>query len=176
MSPVSSVFLDYEYTVDIVMTLGGSFGTTKKTIGRLPLKIVTIRTASKTESVDSPGNICNLDGNAARTAYSDSSNDSGKSLRDSLSVLNLSIGHSSLEDKASSATKSGSTPNPLSHNGSPANTLTDFQFESSYKYNAGLGSSGADDGSYPCLLTFLQNGEKIPMPELEAINIGSNTM
>ncbi|KAJ2752917.1 hypothetical protein H4S06_003840, partial [Coemansia sp. BCRC 34490] len=43
MSPVSSVYLDYEYTVDIAMTLGGSFGTTKKATGRLPLKIVTSR-------------------------------------------------------------------------------------------------------------------------------------
>ncbi|KAJ2705589.1 hypothetical protein FB645_002280 [Coemansia sp. IMI 203386] len=176
MSPVSSVFLDYEYTVDIAMTLGGSFGTTKKTIGRLPLKIVTIRTASKTESFDSHGNVCNLDSSGGLAAYYDTSNDSGKSLRDSLSVLNLSIGHSSEDKTSSSGIHGGSTPTPLLHNGSPANTLTDFQFDSGPKNNADLGSSGIDDGSYPCLLSFLQNGERIPMPELEAINIGSNMM
>ncbi|KAJ1643143.1 hypothetical protein LPJ64_005050 [Coemansia asiatica] len=179
MSPVSSVFLDYEYAVDIAMTLGGSFGTTKKTIGRLPLKIVTIRTASKSESTDSPGNTCTLDNNGGHTAvYPDTSNNSGKSLRDSLSVLNLSIGHSSDDkDKASLGLHAGgSTPNPLLHNGSPANTLTDFHFETTSKHNTDLGSSSIDEGGYPCLLTFLQNGERIPMPELEAINIGSNMM
>ncbi|KAJ2790104.1 hypothetical protein H4R20_007070, partial [Coemansia guatemalensis] len=47
ISPVSSVFLDFEYTVDIAMTIGGSFGTTKRAIGRLPLRIATMRTAVK---------------------------------------------------------------------------------------------------------------------------------
>ncbi|KAJ1833160.1 hypothetical protein LPJ63_002972 [Coemansia sp. RSA 2711] len=150
MSPVSSVYMDFEYSVDINMTIGSSFGTSKKAAGRLPLRIATVRTAAK------PGDSATPDG--ASHALTDPA-ESTRSLRDSMSCLNLSIAHSddALANKG---------------NGSPANTLTEIQFE---------GPGGANDGKltngcYPCLLSFIQNGDKIPMPELEAINIGSNLM
>ncbi|KAJ2784268.1 hypothetical protein GGI15_002317 [Coemansia interrupta] len=166
MSPVSSAFLDYEYTLDVSMTIGGSFGSTKKTAGRLPLKIVTVRTAAKCDSAEIPS------GSVLGDSVFPDPADSGKSLRDSLSVLNLSIGQS--DDKPSSI--HGSHSHAAQHNGSPANTLTEFHFEAS-KGAARLDDTHmVDDGSYPSLLTFLQNGDRIPMPELEAINIGSNLM
>ncbi|KAJ2338998.1 hypothetical protein GGF43_006751, partial [Coemansia sp. RSA 2618] len=152
ISPVSSVYLDFEYSVDISMTIGGSFGTSKRAAGKLPLKIATVRTAAKTSNGAS--------GDACSQVLSDPA-ESTRSLHDSLSCLNLSIAHS--DDVLSASHKS---------NGSPANTLTEVHFE-------GPGGGGAHEGKltngcYPCLLSFIQNGEKIPMPELEFINIGSN--
>ncbi|KAJ2660428.1 hypothetical protein IW148_003793 [Coemansia sp. RSA 1199] len=153
MSPVSSVYLDFEYTVDISMTIGGSFGTSKRVAGKLPLKIATVRTAAKTSD-------CTSDGRSQ--ALSDPA-ESTRSLRDSLSCLNLSIAHS---DEALS-------PSHKSNSGSPANTLTEIHFEGP---GGGPYDGKLTNGSYPCLLSFIQNGDKIPMPELESINIGSNLM
>ncbi|KAJ2082394.1 hypothetical protein H4R24_001630 [Coemansia sp. RSA 988] len=155
ISPVSSVFLDFEYTVDISMTIGGSFGTTKRAVGRMPLRIATMRTAVKTSGVRSGM------GDSGSQALTDPTG-STQSLRDSMSCLNLSIAHSD------------ETTGGLQANSSPANTLTEIQFE-------GPGTAAQDDakltdGCYPCLLSYIQNGEKIPMPELESINIGSNLM
>ncbi|KAJ2158482.1 hypothetical protein GGF46_003740 [Coemansia sp. RSA 552] len=149
MSPVSSVYLDFEYTVDISMTIGGSFGTSKKAVGKLPLRIATTRTAVKTDrsgSVDDTGS----------QALSDPMG-STHSLRDSLSCLNLSIAHS--DDTPLGAGSS---------NASPATTLTEIHFE-----GPGSGSKLADS-SYPCLLSFIENGERVPTPELEIINIGTS--
>ncbi|KAJ2790782.1 hypothetical protein H4R20_006957 [Coemansia guatemalensis] len=87
---------------------------------------------------------------------------STQSLRDSMSCLNLSIAHSD------------ETPDAFQANCSPANTLTEIQFEGSG--NAARDDAKLTNGCYPCLLSYIQNGEKIPMPELEAINIGSNLM
>ncbi|KAJ2723692.1 hypothetical protein GGI07_002487 [Coemansia sp. Benny D115] len=170
MSPVSSVFLDYEYTVDMYLTIGGSFGTTRKTAGRLPLKIVTMRTAAKTSSEPSGAATISTATGGGGGGLHDPTVDDGRSLRDSLSVLNLSIAH---PDDGHSG-----SPHPLhggAHNGSPANTLTDFHFDNGAAAG-GAASSLESDGGYPCLLSYLQNGEKIPIPELESINIGSNLM
>ncbi|KAJ1989776.1 hypothetical protein GGI25_004705 [Coemansia spiralis] len=145
ISPISSVFLDYEYTVDISMTLGGSFGTTKRAHGKLPLKIVTCRKAVAAAHT----------GQRANSSSSQALTDPD-SLRDSLSCLDLSLVHS--EEAAAH------------ENGSPATTLTEFQFDR--KSDVKLDESG----NYPCLLSFIQNGERIPAPELEFINIGSNKM
>ncbi|KAJ2814838.1 hypothetical protein GGI24_006250, partial [Coemansia furcata] len=104
MSPVSSVFLDFDYTVDIAMTLGGNFGTTKKAAGKLPLKIVTIRTAAKvgaaTENTLRESAVLSeavvassaVAGSAERRGSG--SEESTDSVRDSLSCLNLSIASS----------------------------------------------------------------------------------
>ncbi|KAJ1835903.1 hypothetical protein LPJ73_007682 [Coemansia sp. RSA 2703] len=166
MSPVSSVFLDYEYTIDVSMTIGGSFGSTKRTVGRLPLKIVTVRTAAKCDSAEIASG-----GVLGDSVFPDPA-DSGKSLRDSLSVLNLSIGQS--DDKPSSI--NGSQGHAAQHNGSPANTLTEFHFETSKGATGSDDAHMVDDGTYPSLLAFLQNGDRIPMPELEAIKIGPSLM
>ncbi|KAJ2612512.1 hypothetical protein H4S08_002666 [Coemansia sp. RSA 1365] len=155
ISPVSSVFLDFEYTVDISMTIGGSFGTTKRAVGRLPLRIVTMRTAVK-----NGGNGSGIGDRRSQTLTDPTG--SLQSLRDSMSCLNLSIAHSD------------ETPGGLQTNSSPANTLTEIHFESSS--NAAKDDAKLTDGCYPCLLSYIQNGDKIPMPELEAINIGSNLM
>ncbi|KAJ2219097.1 hypothetical protein IW143_002836 [Coemansia sp. RSA 520] len=152
MSPVSSVYLDFEYTVEIAMTIGGSFGTSKRVVGKLPLKIATVRTAAKASD-------CMGDG---RSQTLSDPTESTRSLRDSLSCLNLSIAHS---DEALS-------PSHKSSSGSPANTLTEIHFEGP----GGPYDGKLTNGSYPCLLSFIQNGDKIPMPELESINIGSNLM
>ncbi|KAI7827231.1 hypothetical protein BX661DRAFT_182894 [Kickxella alabastrina] len=183
MSPVSSVFLDYEYTVDMSLSIGGSFGTTKKTAGRLPLKIVTVRTAAKASSESTvaastanmtactPNTVTSmLSGDSSGHTFSDTS-DSSRSLRDSLSVLNLSISGS---NKASPSSTNMSMGHSM-HKGSPTNTLTEFQLDggNATKYHS---DGQLLDDSYPCLLSFIQNGEKIPIPELESIKIGSNLM
>ncbi|PIA14220.1 hypothetical protein COEREDRAFT_82893 [Coemansia reversa NRRL 1564] len=155
ISPVSSVFLDFEYTVDISMTIGGSFGTTKRAVGRLPLRIVTMRTAVKTGGSGSGV------GDRRSQTLTDPTG-SLQSLRDSMSCLNLSIAHSD------------ETPGGLQANSSPANTLTELHFETSR--TAAKDDAKLTDGCYPCLLSYIQNGDRIPMPELEAINIGSNLM
>ncbi|KAJ2768794.1 hypothetical protein IWQ56_002804, partial [Coemansia nantahalensis] len=153
MSPVSSVYLDFEYVVDISMSIGGSFGTTKRALGRIPLKIATVRSAAKPGSL---GAACSTEmGSQALTDLTASS----YSLRDSMSCLNLSIAQS--DDAPGSG---------FSSNGSPANTLTEVHFEAP---GAAHGDSRLVDGSYPCLLSFIQNGEKVPAPALEFINIGT---
>ncbi|KAJ2711994.1 hypothetical protein H4R19_002982 [Coemansia spiralis] len=155
MSPVSSVYLDFEYAVDISMSIGGSFGTTKRAIGRLPLRIATVRAAAKPGSL---GAACSTElGSQAMTDPAASTS----SLRDSMSCLNLSIAQS--DDALSSA---------LTSNGSPANTLTEVYFEGPGAATA-PGDLRLADGSYPCLLSFIQNGEKVPAPALEFINIGT---
>ncbi|KAJ1951319.1 hypothetical protein FBU59_000231 [Linderina macrospora] len=141
MSPVSSVFLDFEYTIDIMLTLGGSFGTSRRVSGKLPLKIVTVRSAAK------------MNGSGTN-----SSSEGSRSLHDSLSCLNLSIAHSEEQTTGS--------------NGSPATTLTEFPFDSN---GAGADSKLVGD-CYPCLQSFLQDGLKIPMPDLEVINIGNSSI
>ncbi|KAJ1726711.1 hypothetical protein LPJ61_005006 [Coemansia biformis] len=167
MSPVSSVYLDFEYTVDISMSIGGSFGTTKRALGKLPLKIVTVRSAPKLRKGASTNS--GYIGSQAMTDPAASTH----SLRDSLSCLNLSITHS---DEAL-----GGGPNS---NGSPANTLTEVHFDApgvaaaaaAATIAAAHGDPRLVDGSYPCLLSFIQNGEKVPAPALEYINIGSRLM
>ncbi|KAJ2452798.1 hypothetical protein EV183_002696 [Coemansia sp. RSA 2336] len=154
MSPVSSVYLDFEYTVDIAMTIGSNFGTSKKAAGRLPLKMVTVRTAAKASDSGAVED-------GASQALSDPA-ESMRSLRDSLSCLNLSIAHS---DEAVNASHKS--------NASPANTLTEIHFEGP---GGGVHDGKLSNGCYPCLLSFIQNGEKIPMPELESINIGPHAM
>ncbi|KAJ2753747.1 hypothetical protein GGI19_002906 [Coemansia pectinata] len=193
MSPVSSVFLDFDYTVDIAMTLGGNFGTTKKAAGKLPLKIVTIRTAAKvgapTEGtlresavLSEPVVVSSAVAVSATTVAvsterrGSGSEESTDSLHDSLSCLNLSI--TSSDDNANIAGISA-----VNRNGSPVNTLSELHFDSKLPGVAADGnilSTDADklslDGSYPCLRSFVQNGEKVPMPELEIIKIGTATI
>ncbi|KAJ1661210.1 hypothetical protein GGF38_003791 [Coemansia sp. RSA 25] len=200
MSPVSSVFLDFDYTVDITMTLGGSFGSTKKASGKLPLKIVTIRTAAKASAPPTEGTLRNsallsdhpvalsnatAAGSAERRGSSNT-DESTASLRDSMSCLNLSIANS--EDNANLGTISAATAMmaaaaATNRNGSPVNTLNEFHFESNLPgiiNGSKRLSTGADtlssDGSYPCLRSFVQNGERVPMPELEIIRIGTATI
>ncbi|KAJ2489749.1 hypothetical protein IWW37_003734 [Coemansia sp. RSA 2050] len=189
MSPVSSVFLDFDYTVDIAMTLGSNFGTTKKAVGKLPLKIVTIRTAAKVGSL-TEGTLREsvvlsepaVPGTAAPTAErrSSGSEESTDSLRDSLSCLNMSIVSS--DDHANLAGISA-----VNRNGSPVSTLSELHFDgklSGAATDASRKSSRlstdaerlSSDGSYPCLRSFVQNGEKVPMPELEIIRIGTATI
>ncbi|KAJ1946794.1 hypothetical protein EC988_005497, partial [Linderina pennispora] len=143
ISPVSSVFLDFEYTIDIAMTLGGSFGTSRRVSGKLPLKIVTIRSAAK------------MSGSGANSS---SEWVIDRSSHDRQSCMNLSIAHSEEQNTGS--------------NGSPATTLTEFPFDSS---GGGPDSKLVGD-CYPCLQTFLQDGLKIPMPDLEVINIGNSSI
>ncbi|KAJ2055685.1 hypothetical protein GGH13_007765, partial [Coemansia sp. S155-1] len=190
MSPVSSVFLDFDYTVDIAMTLGGNFGTTKKAAGKLPLKIVTIRTAAKVgaptegtlreSAVISEPVVVSSAAAVSTIAVSNERRGSGSeestdSLRDSLSCLNMSI--TSSDDNAIAGISA------VNRNGSPVNTLSDLHFDSKLPGVAADGNilcTGAEklslDGSYPCLRSFVQNGEKVPMPELEIIKIGTATI
>ncbi|KAI8323735.1 hypothetical protein GQ54DRAFT_296569 [Martensiomyces pterosporus] len=161
MSPVSSVFLDFEYTVDILMTIGGSFGTTRRVGGKLPLKIVTMRTAAKSSATADQPTQQHMQ--QMQKPLSENTDCSSRSLRDSLSCLDLSISHS--DNHSASGNGSGS-------NGSPANTLTEFPFGSA----GNMSEASLEDGSYPCLLSFIQNGEKIPVPELEVIHIGSSSL
>ncbi|KAJ2617181.1 hypothetical protein EV177_000673 [Coemansia sp. RSA 1804] len=203
MSPVSSVYLDYEYTVDIAMTLGGSFGTTKKATGRLPLKIVTSRRqtnsaggggatalsksykrisngATKVGRDSIGGNSSSSSGSSSSQMLNDSvNNNSAQSLRDSISCLNLSIAQS--EETSANRNSHNGLSNNNDNNGSPANTLSEFQFDTTLHKNGKSSICGGvrvddDDGNFPCLLSFIQNGEKIPAPVLESINIGSNRM
>ncbi|KAJ2907783.1 hypothetical protein GGI21_003543, partial [Coemansia aciculifera] len=208
MSPVSSVFLDFDYTVDISMTLGGNFGTTKRAAGKLPLKIVTIRTAAKVDAPPTEGTLRDstilpdpMPGGGSGAAIAVSAERRGSntdastdSLRDSLSCLNLSIANS--DDNNSSSSTSNlvgmSSPLPLAmanHNGSPVNTLNELHFETTnFSVVGGRGNGGggkrlstdtcrlSSNGSYPCLRSFVQNGEKVPMPELEIIKIGTATI
>ncbi|KAJ2553520.1 hypothetical protein EV175_002909 [Coemansia sp. RSA 1933] len=168
MSPVSSVFLDYEYSVDITMNVGGSFGSTKRAVGKLPLKIVTGRRQPGSGGSSKNrynGNVVGRDSTGASSSsgssqvLGDPSDANGaQSLGDSLACLNLMA-----QSEDASAIK-----------GSPTNTLTNFRFDSA---SQGNGASKQDDNpNYPCLLTFLENGEKVPMPILESVNIGSNIM
>ncbi|KAJ2744726.1 hypothetical protein GGI20_002741 [Coemansia sp. BCRC 34301] len=187
MSPVSSVFLDFDYTVDIAMTLAGNFGSTKKVAGQLPLKIVTIRTAAKVSAPPTEGTLRDsallsdplvVPGSAIaasaerRGSNTDTNTDS---LRDSLSCLNLSIANS--DDNA------GLVSMPAANrNGSPVNTLNELHFETGLPgvTNGKRLSTDTErlslDESYPCLRSFVQNGEKVPMPELEIIHIGTATI
>ncbi|KAJ2590627.1 hypothetical protein EV177_009033, partial [Coemansia sp. RSA 1804] len=196
MSPVSSVYLDYEYTVDIAMTLGGSFGTTKKATGRLPLKIVTSRRQTNSAGGGGGGGATALSksykrisngatkvgrdsigGNSSSNSSSSGSssqmlndsvnNNSAQSLRDSISCLNLSIAQS--EETSTNRNSHNSLSNNNDNNGSPANTLSEFQFDTTLHKNGKSSICGGvrvddDDGNFPCLLSFIQNGEKIPAP------------
>ncbi|KAJ1787721.1 hypothetical protein LPJ59_005679 [Coemansia sp. RSA 2399] len=171
MSPVSSVFLDYEYTVDITMSIGGSFGSTKKATGKLPLKIVTGRrqpgssgSSTKYRSSGGGGGAVGRDSSGGSSSGSSqvlgdqADNGGAQSLGDSLSCLNLMT----QSEETSAVSK-----------GSPTTTLTNFRFEGG---NSGGAKQQEENANYPCLLTFLENGEKVPMPVLESINIGSNIM
>lgn len=181
MSPVSSAFLDFEYTVDFSMMIGSSFGTTKKTAGRLPLKIATIRRAStptKQSCVDAASQTLS----EPMVNGGNGEGHSTRSLHDSLSCLNLSIAHS--EDNVATV-HNGTTGHLMGV--SPANTLTEFNFDNTTTTSNNNSSSSStsipgnnccngqasDDDAYPGLLSFVENGEKIPVPELEVINIGS---
>ncbi|KAJ2569654.1 hypothetical protein IW140_002908 [Coemansia sp. RSA 1813] len=170
MSPVSSVFLDYEYSVDIAMSIGGSFGTTKKASGKLPLKIVTSRRQmAPPPKYRANSNAIGMGRDSSGGSSSGSSqvladgmdNSTAQSLGDSLSCLNLSIAQA----EETNAIK-----------GSPTNTLTNFRFDASSQGNGGGGAKQEETINYPCLLSFLENGEKVPMPILESVNIGSNIM
>ncbi|KAJ2499262.1 hypothetical protein GGI11_007976 [Coemansia sp. RSA 2049] len=106
-------------------------------------------------------------------------NNSAQSLRDSISCLNLSIAQS--EETSTNRNSHNSLSNNNDNNGSPANTLSEFQFDTTLHKNGKSSICGGvrvddDDGNFPCLLSFIQNGEKIPAPVLESINIGSNRM
>ncbi|KAJ2000285.1 hypothetical protein GGI04_003054 [Coemansia thaxteri] len=187
MSPVSSVFLDFEYTVDFSVTMAASFGSSKKTVGKLPLKIVTVRSAAKPPLATGPapsdaaGSLRDLspvvESIAGGARFSSRKSSSGaedcttRSLRDSLSCLNLPLAAPlSSDDNVNPAT---------SRNGSPVNTLTDLHFVASSGRDVGLSNAPdhlSSDGAYPCLRSFVQNGERVPMPELDIINIGTPTI
>ena len=139
LSPVSSVFLDFEYSLRINVTVSSSFGGNRRLAGNIPIRIVTSRKYKRDKCDEMPT--------------------SSRSYRDSYSSLNLKL--NSIPDNASHVSSSP--------------TLSDAQ----------LGGSSADAASesripissssdnFPTVQSFVQQGQRIPIPVFEAIKISN---
>ncbi|KAJ1920747.1 hypothetical protein H4219_001146 [Mycoemilia scoparia] len=136
--PVSSVFLDFEYSMQINVTVATSFGGNRRLVGDFPINIATTRTFSRDKLLDAPSN---------------------RSYRDSYSSLNLRL--NSISDNAS---RVSSSPTLSDTHVGTAESIAESK----------MPNLSAFCENYPTVQSFIQQGQRIPSPLFEAVNIKAN--
>ncbi|PVU93825.1 hypothetical protein BB561_003011 [Smittium simulii] len=179
---VPSVFLDFDYIIELNVTTSSSFSSTKKLVGRISLRTITKRV--EVGSAPSTTTFHNQNASITPAPYHGSSSKPYELTKDEiLSAVKLDTipesaytaisnipnpmpgvqsntdffleGRSRLD---SLNTKSGQNDKTLTESDSQNNSTSDPQYNS-------------EDVSFPNLQYYIQYGEKIPTPEIELVKI-----
>ncbi|KAJ1672999.1 hypothetical protein EV182_006078, partial [Spiromyces aspiralis] len=161
LAPVSSVFLDFSYTIQVKLTVSTNFGGSRNLVGYIPIKVVTSRTYTRDEASGSgppPHN--------GRSCY----RDSYSSFNARFNTTNMSDAASRLSLTPTLSSDSNTTNIPTSRTVSMPSSPLATEDPNKNKVLA------AEEGcGYPTVQTFLQQGLRIPTPKFEVVDIAASS-
>ncbi|PVV02615.1 hypothetical protein BB560_002927 [Smittium megazygosporum] len=190
MCSVPSVFLDFEYAIELHLNLGSSFGGMRKMIGTIPLRIITKRietgggsTGNTVKTFNPNGSIIsnntsspsNLNPQSAQMAYHGSSKHYENDIIKGMKGVNVD----QIRDHHYSHISSTANPMPgvesnIDFHTKPSQdpTLVDTSSKHIFLNEDNENEDNeSEEQSFPNLQYYIQYGEKIPTPEIELVKI-----